>query len=70
MVESIKNAYNNQGVDAARQLYFEIKNILDTHHHTLVFEKLNRDLEDYYPKIIIGGKRKTRRKKRRQSRSK
>jgi hypothetical protein len=22
MVESIKNVYNNQGVDAARQLYF------------------------------------------------
>ena len=63
-VESIKNAYNNEGVDAARQLYLESKIILDRNHATLDLEKLNRDLEDYYRNIIIknGGKRKSRRK--------
>lgn len=72
VVETIKNTYNNQGVDAARQMYVEIKNILDSHHDTLNLAKLNRHLGEYYRNIIIinGGKRKTRRKKRKQSRRK
>ena len=72
MVESIKNAYNNQSVDAARQIYIESKNILDNHHATLDLEKLNRDLGEYYNTIIIknGGKRKSRRKSMRKTKNK
>ena len=70
VVESIKNTYNNQGVDAARQMYVEIKNILDSHHDTLNLAKLNRDLGEYYRNIIIknGGKRKKTRRSKKRSR--